>query len=91
MPTEYTADEITAMDAEREAELDKSRGILAEDVNSAIGSLRRGTRMVAHLCSDSVYDIEFADGTVGADVAALLEEAGRLARAAAALIAQASR
>jgi hypothetical protein len=65
-----------------EIDIDNHRMALNEALNSALSSLDRAAKSIAVLRSNQIYDVEFAEGTAGSDVASFLTDSLRNTRAA---------
>lgn len=63
-------------------EVDQRRIALTVALNTALASLDQASSALGELTSDHVYDVEFAEGHDGADVAKFLDDSLRLTRAA---------
>lgn len=62
--------------------IDTHRGELITSLNTALGALTQAASAIAALTSDRIYDVEFAEGAAGPDVAAFVADSLRLTRAA---------
>ncbi|ORW06385.1 hypothetical protein [Mycobacterium kyorinense] len=72
----------TAQPTDNELAIDNHRGELICAISGAINALTRASGSLAALMSNRLYDIEFTEGTTGADLAAFLDDSLRFARAA---------
>ncbi|PSK95824.1 hypothetical protein CLV30_12876 [Haloactinopolyspora alba] len=83
-------DELAATgdDMDRYATIDRHREDLAGSLELALNQLTCANRAVDELTGPHLFDVEFADTTVGEDVRAAVLDAARQLRAAAALVAQ---
>lgn len=70
---------------DREIEIESSRGDLIAALNTALGTLAQANSAITALASDQVYDVEFAEGSTGSDVAGFVADSLRFTRAAYAL------
>jgi hypothetical protein len=69
----YTAQDIA---------IDNHRMDLICAMNGALAALTRASTSLSALMNNQVYDVEFAEGTIGTDVAAFLDDSLRFTRAA---------
>jgi hypothetical protein len=63
-----------------------TRGELLEHIAAGVQALQRAAGRLDQLRSNTIYDVEFVDGRDGGDVAALLDDSIRYARAAYAVV-----
>ena len=63
-------------------EVEHHRGQLISSLNTALSALAQASIAIAALTSNQVYDVEFAEDTAGADVAAFITDSLRGTRAA---------
>ncbi|ORA29294.1 hypothetical protein [Mycobacterium aquaticum] len=63
-------------------EIDERRVKLIAELNTALGALQKASTVLTELCSNQVYDLEFAEGTAGDDVSAFIADSLRYTRAA---------
>ena len=80
----------TELDAEQDQIVTTVAQTLAHDIDNATASIRNAGRQLGDL-TGCLFAIEWAEGTVGEDIAAHLNDAARSLRAAAALHRNASR
>lgn len=62
--------------------IDERRIALTTALNTALAALRNASMALAELTSNHVYDVEFAEGHDGGDVAAFIDDSLRFTRAA---------
>lgn len=62
--------------------IDEHRVKLIIELNTALAALQQASTTINELCSDQVYDVEFAEGHDGGDVAAFIADSLRYTRAA---------
>jgi hypothetical protein len=62
--------------------IDGHRADLICAMNTALSALDQAAKSVAALMSNRVYDSEFAEGNIGGDVTAFLDDSLRFTRAA---------
>lgn len=72
----------TAWEGDRERQIEELRYRLEGELDDAIALTRRAARTLAELMSDSVYDVEFAEGDAGRDVGKFVDDARRVLSAA---------
>lgn len=65
-----------------EIDIDNHRMALNEALNTALAALDRAAKSVAVLRSNQIYDVEFAEGTAGSDIASFITDSLRNTRAA---------
>ncbi|MDO2396042.1 methyltransferase type 11 [Mycobacterium avium subsp. hominissuis] len=70
------AGRLTAAEADHEVAVRELRARLGDELQAAIGAARQAARTLAEL-SGPVYDVEYAEGERGRDLAALIETARR--------------
>lgn len=70
------AGRLTAAELDHEALIDELRARLNDELATAINSARSAARTLAELAGP-LYDVEYAEGEVGTDIAALIETARR--------------
>jgi hypothetical protein len=63
-------------------DIDQHRIELTTALNTALAALAKASTAIAELTSNRVYDVEFAEGHDGADVAAFIDDSLRYSRAA---------
>lgn len=63
-------------------EIEHHRGQLISSLNTALTALGQAGIAITALTSNQVYDVEFAEGTPGADVATFIADSTRFTRAA---------
>lgn len=63
-------------------EIDERRVKLITELNTALAALHQASITIKELCSDQVYDVEFAETHAGDDVTAFLRDSLRYTRAA---------
>lgn len=81
------AGRLTAAEADHEVVVRELRARLGAELHAAIDAARHAGRTLAQL-SGSVYDVEYAEGERGRDLAALIETARRELTAAQAQLIQ---
>jgi hypothetical protein len=62
--------------------IDERRVELTTALNTALAALAEASTAIANLTSKWVYDVEFAEGHDGADIAAFIDDSLRYTRAA---------
>lgn len=62
--------------------IDEHRVKLITELNTALAALQQASTTINELCSNQVYDVEFAEGHDGRDAAAFLADSLRYTRAA---------
>ncbi len=73
-----TTDEPT----DNEIDIEQHRGALIISLLGAVNALTNAQRALAALMSDQVYDVEFAEGAMGLDLVAFMDDGLRFTRAA---------
>ncbi|SOJ57004.1 hypothetical protein MSIMFB_04482 [Mycobacterium simulans] len=68
--------------ADWELEIEHHRGQLISSLNTAMTALAQARTAITALTSNQVYDVEFAEGVAGGDVAAFVADSLRFTRAA---------
>lgn len=64
----------------------ETRSQLLTHLSDAVKALQKAARSLDQLCSNAVYDVEFAEGRDGRDVATFLDDSIRGTRAAYAVV-----
>jgi hypothetical protein len=80
----HAVEEIAELD--RIERIGETRSHLLAHISAAVKALQNATRTLEQLRSNSVYDVEFADGRDGRNVAAFLDDSIRNTRAAYAVV-----
>lgn len=70
------AGRLTAAECDHEAAITELRARLGDELHTAIDASRRAARTLAELAGP-IYDVEYAEGERGSDLAALIETARR--------------
>lgn len=70
------AGRMTAAEHDQAIEIDERRSSLNEELTAAIDATRRAARTLTELAGP-LYDVEYAEGERGTDIAALIETARR--------------
>ena len=73
-------------DLEHLERIGATRSDLLEHIAAGVKALQRATETLDQLRSNTIYDVEFVDGRDGGDVATLLDDSVRYARAAYAVV-----
>lgn len=77
--TDYTDDDFYT---QHDMLIDDHRVKLITQLNTALAALHQASTTINELCSDQVYDVEFAETPAGGDVAAFIADSLRYTRAA---------
>lgn len=72
-------------DIENDEECDRKARLFAEQLAATLEQLGRTRRTLDDLMSDGLFHVEYAESRTGLDLAAFLDDAGRMLRAATAL------
>ncbi len=81
---EHAVEGIAELD--RIERIGETRSHLLAHISAAVKALQHATHTLEQLRSNSVYDVEFADGRDGRDVATFLDDSIRNTRAAYAVV-----